>query len=43
VNLDQVVTMLVGAFYARYLAASEAPDGFARGLVEIVWNGIGNR
>lgn len=42
-NLDQVVTMLVGAFYARYLAASEAPDGFARGLVEIVWNGIGNR
>jgi len=40
VNLDCAVNMLVGAFYARYLASSEVPSSFAGELAEIVWNGI---
>jgi|GEM_PF-4947725 len=40
VNLDCVVNMLVGAFYARYLATSTVPPDFARELVAIIWPGI---
>ncbi|MBL8174461.1 MAG: TetR/AcrR family transcriptional regulator [Bryobacterales bacterium] len=40
VDLDVPVQMLIGAFYARYLAQSKVPAGFARELVEVVWTGI---
>ena len=40
VDLDCVVNMLVGAFYARYLATSKIPPSFPGELAEIVWNGI---
>jgi len=40
VNLDCVVNMLIGAFYARYLATSTVPPDFARELVAIIWTGI---
>lgn len=40
VKLDTVTSCLVGAFYARYLAGSHVPPGFARELVNIVWSGI---
>ena len=40
VNLDCAVAMLVGGFYAQYLAGSEIPSSFARELVDAVWNGI---
>jgi len=40
VNLDCVVNMLIGAFYARYLATSTVPPDFARELVAIIWPGI---
>jgi AcrR family transcriptional regulator len=43
VNLDCAVNMLVGAFYARYLASSEIPSTFASGVAEIVWTGIAAR
>lgn len=39
-NLDTVVNMLVGAYYARYLAESTIPAGFAKDLVQSVWRGI---
>lgn len=38
--LDCVVNMLVGAFYARYLAESKVPGTFPRDLVETVWRGL---
>lgn len=40
VSLDAAVNLLVGAFYARYLASSTIPPGFARELVEVVWRGL---
>ncbi len=40
VSLDAAVNMLVGAFYARYLATSTVPPGFSKELVEIVWKGL---
>lgn len=40
VNLDCVVNMLVGAFYARYLATSTVPPDFPRELVATIWPGI---
>jgi AcrR family transcriptional regulator len=40
-NLDCAVNMLVGAFYARYLANSNVPSTFPRDLVELLWRGIG--
>ncbi len=40
VDLDCAVNMLVGAFYARYLADSKIPTAFSRHLAEIVWSGI---
>lgn len=40
VNLDCVVDMLVGAFYARYLATSTVPPDFPRELVAIIWQSI---
>lgn len=39
-DLEAAVVLLVGAFYARYLAASKIPAGFARDIVEVVWRGI---
>ena len=38
--IDAAVNMLVGAFYAKYLAGSEIPPGFPEQLVAIVWGGI---
>jgi hypothetical protein len=43
VSLDAAVNLLVGAFYARYLASSTIPPGFARELVEVVWRGWRSR
>ena len=40
VSLDAAVNLLVGAHYARYLASSTIPPGFARELVEVVWKGL---
>jgi AcrR family transcriptional regulator len=40
VDLDCVLNMLVGAFYARYLAEGKIPGEFPRELVKIVWDGI---
>ena len=40
VDLDVSVSMLVGAFYARYLATSKVPSRFAQTIVETVWPGI---
>jgi len=40
VDLDAAVSMLVGAFYARYLATSKVPSRFAQSIVETVWPGI---
>jgi AcrR family transcriptional regulator len=39
-DLDCAVNMLVGAFYARYLATSRVPPSYPDELAEIVWNGI---
>ena len=39
-NLDAAVNLLVGAYYARYLAASAIPAGFSRELVLLVWPGL---
>ena len=40
VDLDAAVSMLVGAFYARYLATSNVPSRFAQTIVGTVWTGI---
>ncbi|MFN7925888.1 MAG: TetR/AcrR family transcriptional regulator [Bryobacteraceae bacterium] len=40
VDLDCVTSALVGAFYARYLAASKVPADFARQVVDMIWRGI---
>lgn len=40
VSLDVVVSMLVGAFYARYLSHSAVPASFPREIVETIWPGI---
>ncbi len=40
VNLDVVTSALVGAVYARYLAASAVPTSFAAELVDALWRGI---
>ena len=40
VNLDYVASALVGAFYARYLAASKIPQNFPSEIVQIIWDGI---
>ena len=40
VDLDVSVSMLVGAFYARYLATSNVPSRFAQTIVGTVWTGI---
>lgn len=40
VDLDTAVTMLVGAFYARYLAGAKIPPSFAEELTETIWEGI---
>lgn len=39
-NLDAAINLMVGAFYARYLAASTVPSGFPRELVTLVWPGL---
>jgi AcrR family transcriptional regulator len=41
-NLDCAVNMLVGAFYARYLADSNVPETFPADLVELLWSGTGH-
>jgi len=38
--LDVAVNMLVGAFYARYLAASRIPADWPGRLAETVWRGL---
>jgi hypothetical protein len=42
VDLDCTVNMLIGAFYARYLAESKIPSRFSRQLAETIWAGIGD-
>lgn len=43
VDLDAAVQMLVGGFYARYLANGRIAAGFAREMVGIVWGGVRRR
>ncbi|MFN0101465.1 MAG: TetR/AcrR family transcriptional regulator [Bryobacteraceae bacterium] len=40
VSLDAAINLLVGAFYARYLADSSIPAAFPRDLVQLVWSGV---
>lgn len=40
---DLAANLLVGAFYARYLATGKLPRGFAARVVDSVWSGIGAR
>lgn len=40
IDLDTISAMLIGGFYARYLAGSKIPLGFAREMVDAVWRGI---
>ncbi len=40
INLDAVVNLLVGAFYARYLADPSIPHEFPQDLVDVIWSGI---
>lgn len=40
VSITAAVNMLVGGFYAHYLASPEIPLGYAKALVAIVWRGI---
>ncbi len=40
VDIDAAVNMLVGAFYARYLAGGKIPPGFAEEVARTVWRGI---
>lgn len=40
VDLEVTVNLLVGAYYARYLATSKVPPHWPRELVQIVWSGI---
>jgi AcrR family transcriptional regulator len=42
-DLDCVVNMLIGAFYARYLVDSRVPSSFPQDLVETLWSGIERR
>jgi len=41
VDCDAVASLLVGGFYARYLAASTVSARYPAKLVRIVWEGIG--
>lgn len=43
VSPDVVSSMLVGAFSARYLAASSVPASFEREVVDAAWQGIARR
>jgi AcrR family transcriptional regulator len=40
VRLDTVASLLIGAFYAHYLADPKVPAAFPAELVDIVWRGI---
>ena len=40
VDIDCAVNMMVGTFYARYLASSEVPADFPEQIAAIVWSGI---
>lgn len=40
VDLDCVTSLLVGAYYGRYLANPKIPPRYAAQIVEAVWNGI---
>lgn len=42
-DLECAVNMLVGAFYARYLADSKVPASFPRDLVATLWSGIARK
>ncbi len=42
-DVEAAVNLLVGAFYARYLAASAIPADFPERVVDIVWQGIRRR
>jgi AcrR family transcriptional regulator len=42
-DLDCAVNMLIGAFYARYLAEANVSASFPRDLVEMIWGGIEHR
>lgn len=39
-DLDAAINLLVGAFYARYLAGSAITPDFTKQVVAIVWQGI---
>ena len=39
-NVDAAINMLIGAFYARYLATSKVPADYPAQLVSIVWEGV---
>jgi len=39
-DIDAAVNLMVGAFYARYLAASAIPSSFPARIVRLVWEGL---
>lgn len=39
-NLDSIASLLIGAYYARYLADSQIPSGYAAEIVSLVLTGI---
>lgn len=40
VSIDAAINLMVGSFYARYIANSSVPPRFAREVVDIVWAGL---
>jgi AcrR family transcriptional regulator len=42
-DLDAAVAMLVGSFYARYLASGTVPEAWPERAVSLVWPGIACR
>jgi AcrR family transcriptional regulator len=40
VSIDAAVNLMVGSFYARYIASSSVTPRFAREVVDIVWAGL---
>jgi AcrR family transcriptional regulator len=42
VRIGPAVNMMVGAFYAHYLASPDVPEDYPEQVVAIVWRGIGS-
>ena len=40
IDLDCVENMMIGAFYARYLASSQIPSSFPHEVADLIWRAI---